>query len=131
MCDSGPKTWDQAASGKVRPLGSPGLPPTPGWSPGRPVPGQPRPPAQGSLRRIPALGAVGAGLALGSKAGTAHLGDDHGRPQQGPGTAKAGRERQSPGGGDRGFPDCPPRRAPEEMTAREPGRARREGRRPE
>jgi hypothetical protein len=40
-------------------------------------------------------------------------------------------ELQGPSGGYRGFPDCRPRRAREEMTAREPGRARREGRRPE
>lgn len=40
-------------------------------------------------------------------------------------------EWHGPSGGHRGFPDGPPQRAREEMTALEPGRARREGRRPE
>lgn len=122
-----------AASGKVRPLGSPGVSPHPHprLEP-REAPRQARP-AQHSARCLPALGGAGfpeQGGHPGIEAGSAHLGDDDGHPR-GPMRPRRGAKRQGPGGGDRGFPDCPPRRAREEMTAREPGRARREGRRPE
>lgn len=79
------------------------------------------------------MGAVGfpeLGWHRGSKARSKHFGDDHGRPP-GPGAAEAGHRAAGLRRDDRGFPDCPPGRAREEMTAREPGRARREGRRPE
>lgn len=76
QCASGPKPWDPAVSGKVRPLGSPGVPPTPtpAWSPGRPWPGPPRPVLGRAYSRLGRRGLPGAGLAPGVGVGGARRG---------------------------------------------------------
>lgn len=81
--------------------------PTPGLSPGRPWQARP---AQSSLKWIPAWGGAGfpePGWHPGGRRGAHTLGTAMDarwarvRPRR-------GAERQGPGGGDRGFPDCLP-----------------------